>query len=428
MSRRVLSAAVAIAAMLAVAPAHAHAAPAPYVVVLKDGVAAPDAATKDLEKALRFSSRFRYESALKGFAADLTVAQVAALRANAGVAFVEPDGIVSAAGLPALAPGDTAPPGVRRIGAATATGVHGASTTNVAVLDSGVDLANADLNVVSGRNCISSGAAAKDDNGHGTNVAGIIAGRNNGSGVVGVAPDTKIYAVKVLGKNGTGTLSQFLCGINWVTANAAALNIGVANMSITGGGSDDGNCGNTIGDSEHKAICASVAAGVTYVVSAGNSGTDFARSVPAAYPEVLTATAMSDTDGVPGGTGGAPRCKKGEADDRYAAYSNYAVGAAAIAHTIAAPGTCVLSDRMGGGTSTYYGTSQAAPHVTGTVALCKGSAGVAGPCAGLSPAATIQAIRDDAQTAATLANGFAGDPLRPLAGKHYGHLVTAGLY
>jgi subtilisin family serine protease len=146
--------------------------------------------------------------------------------------------------------------------------------------------------------------------------------------------------------------------------------------------------------------------------------------VPAAYPEVLTVTAMSDTDGLAGAVGGAPRCVKGEADDRYGSYSNYAVGAAAAIHTIAAPGTCVVSDKPGGGTATYTGTSQAAPHVAGAVALCKGSDGVAGPCAGLTPAATIERIRADAAAAATMANGFAGDPLRPLTGRQYGNLVV----
>jgi subtilisin family serine protease len=318
MRRAAAGAGLLFAALMIGVPAQAHAAPAPYVVVLKDGVAASPATT-GMEKALRFSARFRYDSALNGFAADLTDGQLRKVQADPAVAFVEPDTTVSATSLAAPAPGETVPPGIRRIGAATATGVRGPSTTNVAVLDTGADLTNPDLDVVSGTNCVKPGTPAKDDNGHGTNVAGIIAARNNGTGVAGVAPGTRLYAVKVLGKTGTGTLSQFLCGINWVTANAAALGIGVANMSITGSGADDGNCGNTKGDAEHKAICGSVGAGVTYVVSAGNAKTDFARSVPAAYPEVLTVTAMSDTDGLPGGAGGALKCAKGEADDRYAA-------------------------------------------------------------------------------------------------------------
>ena len=213
-----------------------------------------------------------------------------------------------------------------------------------------------------------------------------------------------------------------------MTANAATLGIKVANMSVSGTGSDDGNCGNTNRDSWHKALCASTAAGVTWVVSAGNAGADFARTIPAAYPEVLTVTAMSDTDGIPGGAGAAPSCKKGEADDRYAAYSNYAVAPAAAAHTIAAPGTCVVSTKLGGGLSTYYGTSQAAPHAAGAVALCLGTAAGPGPCAGLPPAGVIQRIRADAGAIATLATGFNGDPLRPLAGRVYGPLLSAAAY
>src|SRR5207248_5113731 len=110
----------------------------------------------------------------------------------------------------------------------------------------------------------------------------------------------------------------------WVTANAAALNIKVANMSLTGNGKSDNNCGNTNNDAEHQAICKSVAAGVTYVAAAGNNSNGFAGYTPAAYPEVLTVTAMTDTDGTPGGVGPAP-CIKGQADDTYATYSNYAV-------------------------------------------------------------------------------------------------------
>ena len=99
-------------------------------------------------------------------------------------------------------------------------GAVGVSVAAVAVIDTGIDLANPELDAVSGINCVKPGTAAQDDNGHGTNVAGIIAARNTGSGVVGVAPGTRVYAVKVLNNRAVGTLSQFLCGINWVAANA----------------------------------------------------------------------------------------------------------------------------------------------------------------------------------------------------------------
>ena len=219
------------------------------------------------------------------------------MQAAPEVAFVEPDQVVSATGKPAPAPPpaptETVPAGILRVGGDLAHGTAGA----VAVVDSGIDLANTDLDARNGINCITAGAAAKDDSGHGTNVAGIVGARKNGAGVVGVAPGAPVYAVKVLGRTGTGTLSQILCGINWVTANAAQLGIRVANMSVTGVGSDDGNCGNTNGDSWHKALCNSTAAGVTWVAAAGNSSKNLATTIPAAYREVLAVTAMSDTDG-----------------------------------------------------------------------------------------------------------------------------------
>jgi subtilisin family serine protease len=170
-----------------------------------------------------------------------------------------------------------------------------------------------------------------------------------------------------------------------------------------------------------------VAAGVTYVAAAGDGSTSFAGSIPAAYPEVLTVTGMTDTDGLPGGLGPAA-CLKGQADDRYATYSDYAVSSVDQSHTVSAPGTCVVSDSLGGGTSKYYGTSQSAPHVAGAVALCLNDGGVAGPCAGLAPAQVVARIRADAAGAATLANGFLGDPLRPVTGKYYGYLVSALSY
>lgn len=410
------------------APRAVETVPGRYVVVYEKSIEQPARATERRERAHGFRASWRYSS-VGGFAARLSAEQVAKLRRDPGVAAVVPDRRVRVAGVP-VATGESIPTGVRRVGAVSGGAARGASTVGVAVIDTGVDAAHPDLDVGEGVNCVTPGSAPSDGNGHGTHVAGTIAARNQGSGVLGVAPGTAIHPVKVLDDSGSGTTSQILCGIDWVTTNAGRLKLKVANMSLGGPGAPVSSCATT-SDPEHLAICAATRAGVLFTVAAGNDGWDFdyakVPDTPAAYPEVLTVSAVADSDGAGGALGGSPACDSGGSDDTYASYSNYAGTAAGAAHLIAAPGSCIGSTWPGGSIATSSGTSMAAPHVAGAAALCLGEVGVeTAPCAGLSPGQAIAKLRADAESV-TRANGgfgFAGDPLRPVSGRGYGYMLA----
>ncbi|HEY3108834.1 MAG TPA: S8 family serine peptidase [Chloroflexota bacterium] len=396
--------------------------PPSRIVVLRDGV---DAVKVSAEHAARLGLKVShvYTAALSGYAAPISRAGARALRRDPRVKFVSRD-------RPVHAIAQTVPTGIDRIEAEPSKHPTPPSAPAVAVIDTGSG-PHPDLNVVGGVDCVL-GLSFNDDNGHGSHVAGTIGALNNAEGVVGVAPGAPIYSVKTLTAVGVGLTSQIICGIDWVTANAAAKNIKVASMSLGGGGGDDGNCGNTNRDAMHLAICRSVAAGVTYVVAAGNDGSDLSGTVPASYDEVLTVAAMSDSDGQPGGTGGPPSCRTSERDDSAASFSNWAApGSADANHTIAAPGVCILSTSLLGGYATLSGTSMATPHVSGAAALCLSSPPPTG-CAGMTPSQVAAKLRQDAQNRANSAGtpyyGFAGDPNSPIAGHYYGYLVYTGAY
>jgi len=323
-----------------------------YIVVLADGVLPGDVAAR-----YNAIPEVAYQHAIKGFSAQLTTNQVSALRADPRVAIVEQDQVVNIVG------GQETPTGVRRIFADgnSNIGINGVDDlridVDVAVIDTGISLSHPDLNVVQSTNCSggaffrqSCGSGGDDDNGHGSHVAGTIGALDNGIGVVGVAPGARLWAVKVLDKNGSGYMSWIVAGIDYVTANASQIE--VANMSL------GCECTSAALDT---AISNSVAAGVVYVVAAGNSNKDASTFSPANHPDVIAVSALADFNGLPGG--GASATCRSDVDDTLADFSNYGSTV-----DIIAPGVCITST-IPGGYATYSGTSMASPHVAGVAAL-----------------------------------------------------------
>ena len=422
-----------------------------YIVVLDDDVSSSRNVADAHARSYGATVTTIYSHALNGYAAKVSEEGLRGIRQDPRVDFVQQDYVQHAFD-------DELPTGVNRIdGELSPTakidinGIDERVDANVAVIDTGINKTHPDLNVAGGRNFatfFSSNDNYEDGNGHGTHVAGTIAALDNNYGAVGVAPGAKLYGVKVLSNSGTGWASWIIKGIDWVTGRKAefkdgnmdgdaGIDFAVANMSLGGSGTD-GSCGS---DAYHKAICNSVAAGVTYAVAAGNSNADLQNFVPATYSEVLTVTAVSDSDGNPGGTGAPPSCRSGEKDDYAATFSNYATLLADQEHTIAAPGVCIYSTWTSGGYNTISGTSMASPHVAGTAALCIASGqckrdtnGDGTPDTVMTPSQVISKLRSDAATKTNGDSstsgyyGFKGDPNTPNGTRYYGFLEYAGGY
>jgi subtilisin family serine protease len=462
-SRSVLAAAGIMAlAMSALSSASSVAAPASsrYVIVLQASTPDPAATATQQGRRWGFKPVHVYRHALTGYIADLSAASLAALRADPTVAYVAADRAFARIPEPREAvpcelitgPRQCVDEWVDRVDAersSTRSGDgRGSVTVNVAVVDSGIDATHPDLKVAGGVDCAGGVPVRlrvpRDRFDHGTHVAGLIGARDNGIGVVGTAPGTPLWSVAVGNEAGDITLGALVCAIDWVASTRQDSDprndIAVANMSLSDSeaGPEDGQCGLVNQDVLHTAICNSVAAGTTYVVSAGNEGQDMAQSAPPSYDEVLAVTAVADFDGEPGGTE-PPECygedlgQYGAADDRFAPFSNYATAPDDVAHTIAAPGVCIqstISTITGSGPNDWYGvldgTSMASPIVAGTVALCIHS----GQCPRSDPTATMTTILADAAAynGAHPEYGFSGDPLRPVAGRYYGYLLNAGIY
>ena len=394
-----LAAASVLSVPLVSAPAEAKGAgrggtvPNQWIVTLVEG-SSPRAVAADHASEHAAVVLHVYEHALSGYAARMSETAAARVAADPRVASVEPDREVAIAAQPV-------PTGIDRIdgelSSTLAGNGSGAVNVDVAVIDTGIDTTHPDLNVVGGKNCVRvlgifpTGSSYRDDNGHGSHVAGTIGAKDDNVGVVGVAPGARLWAVKVLNSAGTGFVSDIVCGIDWVTARASTIE--VVNMSLGGTGSEPAASGCSTGNTQHDAICRSVAAGVTYVAAAGNSSADSSGFVPAAYDEVITVSALADFNGLPGG-GAASTCRA-DVDDTFANFSNYGADVDVIA-----PGVCIHSTWMNGGYNTISGTSMAAPHVAGSAALYKAN----------NPSASPSQVKSAIENAGTLDWNDADDP------------------
>ena len=330
-----------------------------YIVVLKPGVTAR-AVANEHAAAHAATISFVYSHALSGYAATIPNARLAAIRADERVDYVEPDGEMSAVA-------QTVPYGIVKIGADVSStragdGIGAVSNVNAYIIDTGIDAAHTDLNVVGHVNF--AGGPNRDCHGHGTHVAGTVAAKDNGIDVVGVAPGAPLTGVKVLGCNGSGSNSGVIAGIDWVTANA--VKPAVANMSLGGG----------FIHSIYDAVRRSAASGVFYALAAGNDGADACSHSPAR-------AGAGTNNGIM--TVGAT-----DSADKEASFSNYGTCV-----DIWAPGVSVLSTRKGGGTTTMSGTSMASPHGAGGGALYLSTS------AGASPSSVESALKSAAQTPGT---------------------------
>ncbi|HET7728184.1 MAG TPA: S8 family serine peptidase [Candidatus Limnocylindrales bacterium] len=372
-----------VAPVRAADPVASGQAPAPaeeerFIVVLDPGTNV--AAAADRAEATVGADVEREFRRLGAYVAEMTEAEAEQLELDPSVRAVVPDEPIELTGEPI-------PTGISRINGPTnqVASIDGFDTrvdADIAIVDTGIDPAHPDLNVAGGYNCTTSDRAAwSDGQGHGTHVAGTAAALDNGFGVVGVAPGARLWAVRILNSNGFGYLSWYVCGLDWIAAQRDPADpsrplFEAVNMSVAKDGRDDGACGARNDDILHAAVCRLVASGVTVVAAAANDSGPASARVPAAYNEVITVSALADTDGVAGGLGG-NACSDWDGydrDDTFANFSNYGGDVDLIA-----PGKCIYSTRRGNRYGTMSGTSMAAPHVAGAVALFKASRPLATP-------------------------------------------------
>ena len=309
--------------------------PGQYIVVLKEEIRDPTAVVREHAQRHGAQVLHTYQHALKGYAARIPDRRLEKLRAEERVDYVELDQRVHATA-------QRLPWGINRVDADLSStkagnGSGAVSKVNAYIIDTGI-YRHADLSVVEHVNFARDGKN-RDCYGHGTHVAGIAAARDNDRAVVGVAPGASLIGVKVLDCDGVGSHSSVLKGVDWVTANAKKP--AIANMSLAGPAS------RILDDAVRK----SARSGVFYSLAAGDNGASNAC-------KFSPARAGAGTDN---GIATVAATNKSNAEPSWSNFGKCV--------DIWAPGVSILSTKMGGGTTTMSGVSQASPHVGGGAAL-----------------------------------------------------------
>lgn len=366
-----------------------------FIVTFRPGTSQVDraAAVRRTGAVLRFNYSIVDAVAITGAGVN----EIAALQREISVLEIIPD-------RPVQAFGQTVPAGVTRIGAAPVTGSLDGTGIGVAIVDTGMDFSHADLAPDPSNWYTAFGTSCQDDHGHATHVAGIVAALNNDQDVVGVAPASKLYCVKVLDQDGFGSDATVIAGLNWIYQNGNLVTpaIRVVNMSLGRTGSLNDN------SAYRNAVKKLYNAGIVIVVAAGNNPSKEVKNmVPATYPEVMAVASTSALDGTNAGCSSFTGTIKADTasyfttDGKFDTRRNIGV-------TISVPGETqenvtadcyatsvgILSLSLGGGTTSMSGTSMASPHVAGIVALLMQS--------GLSGVETIRStIRNNADRKGT---------------------------